>query len=153
MKLASRRFLGMIAVFLVIPGSFGMAANKNKEADAQPAQAQLVDHGEYPCANCFFGNSDYYFCFRTDQNKVLIGHEKVPTMNWRDTSKNYLVKAHKGWMPWQADGASVKLKFDDKYIWLPRPNGKDVRLTQDYTTDIFIENGDCRAAVHKPAAN
>ena len=143
-----------MAVFLVIPGSFGMAA-ANKEADAQAAQAQLLDHGEYPCANCFFGASDYYFCFRTDANKILIGHQHIPTINWRDTSKNYLVKAHKSWTPWQSDGAAVKLKFDSKYIWLPRASGKkDIRLTQDYTRDIFIDSQDCRAAVKKlPGTN
>ncbi len=150
MKSGFQRFVSFVAIALVMPTSFGVAANKNKEADAKAAQAQLLDHNEYPCANCFFGNSDYYFCFRAD-NKVLIGHEKVPTMNWRDTSKDYLTKVHKGWQPWQANGASVNLKYDDKYIWLPGgANGKEVRLTQDYTRDIFIDSRDCRAAVKKP---
>ena len=147
MKSGSMRILATIAVLLALPGSFGMAANK--EADAHAAQAQLLDHGEYPCENCFFGASDYYFCFRADNNKILIGHEKIPTMNWRDDSKNYLTKAHKGWQAWQSEGAGVSLKYDDKYIWLPRANGKDVRLTQDYTRDIFIDSRDCRAAVKK----
>ena len=93
-----------------------------------------------------FGPSTSYFCFRAD-NKVLIGREKIPTMNWRDTSKNDLTKLHKSWQDWQAPGATVNLKYDNKYIWVPGPNGKDVRLTQDYTRDIFVDSRECRAAV------
>src|SRR5580698_9558682 len=98
MKSGFKRSLGFIAIALAIPASFGVAANK--AADAKTAQAQLLDHGEYPCANCFFGAADNYFCFRAD-NKILIAHEKEPTLNWRDTDKNYLTKAHKGWIAWQ----------------------------------------------------
>jgi len=141
-----RRCLGFIAIALVVPASFAVGANK--EADAKTAQAQVLDHGEYPCANCFFGNADYYFCFQAD-NKVLIGHEKVPTLNWRDTSKDYMTKVHKGWTAWQNPASTVNLKYDDKYIWVPGPNGKDVRLKQDYTRDIFIDSRACRDAVKK----
>jgi hypothetical protein len=147
MTLGTKRFFSFMAVALVIPGSFGMAASKN--GDVQTAQAQLLDQNEYECANCFFGTSDHYFCFRTDK-KVLIGHEKIPTLNWRDNDKDYLTKYHKSWTPWQSAGSSVSLKYDDKYIYLPSATGKkDVRLTQDYTRDIFIESRECRAAVTK----
>ncbi len=140
-------FLAVAAVLLVIPESFGIAASKN--GDVRAAQAQVLDQNEYPCANCFFGVSDHYFCFRAE-GKVLIGHEKLPTFNWRDTDKNYLTKVHKAWAPWEASGSAVNLKYDDKYIWVPRGDGKkDVRLTQDYTRDIFIDSRDCRAAVKK----
>jgi hypothetical protein len=141
-----RRSLGFIAVALALPASFGMAANK--EADAKTAQAQLLEHNEYPCAGCFFGASQYYFCFKAD-DKVLIGRAKIPTINYQDSGNNYLTKAHKGWLPWQSTGATVNLKYDDKYIWVPGPNGKSIRMKQDYTRDIFIDSRACRAAVKK----
>ena len=146
MKSGFQRFVSFVAIALVVPSSFGVAANK--EADAKAAQALLLDHNEYPCDNCFFGPATSYFCFRAD-NKVLIGRERIPTMNWRDTSKNDLTKLHKSWREWQAPGATVNLKYDNKYIWVPGPDGKDVRLTQDYTRDIFIDSRECRAAVVK----
>jgi len=112
---------------------------------------QLLDHGEYACSNCFFGTSDHFYCFRVD-NRILIGHEHVPTVNYSDANKNYLTKYHKAWTPWQANGSTVHVKYNDKYIWVPGPEGKkDVRLEQKYTTDIFIDNGPCRDAVHAPA--
>jgi hypothetical protein len=148
MKSGTKRFLGMIALVLAIPASFGLAA-KNKEADAKAAQAQILDHGEYPCSDCFFGASEYYFCFKAD-SKILIGVAKIPTVNFQDSSRNYLTKARNSWLPWQPGASTVDLKYDDKYIWVPRAGGKDVRLKQDYTRDIFIDSRECRAAVKKP---
>ena len=52
-------------------------------------------------------------------------------------------------MPLTADGQSVPLRYDDKYIWVDRPGAKAVRLKQDYNTDIFVNNSQCRSAVKK----
>jgi hypothetical protein len=145
MKSGFQRFVSFIAIALVIPASFGVAANK--EADAKSTQAQLLDHAEYPCSGCFFGASEYYFCFKAD-NKIIIAREKIPTMNYMDPDKNYLTKAYKRWLPWQSS-ATVNLKYDDKYIWTPGPNGKDIRMKQDYSRDIFMDSRECRAAVKK----
>ena len=110
--------------------------------------AQLIEHQEYLCSNCFFGASDYYYCFKAD-NRILIGHQKVPTLNFQDRNKNYFTKVRESWTNWKG-GDSVSLKYDDKYIWLPNPNGKkDIRLTQDYERDIFVAGGQCRAAVKR----
>ena len=79
-----------VAASLAAPVSFGAAA------DRQQAQAQLLDHAEFLCANCFFGASDYYYCFEAD-NKVLIGYQKTPVLNWRNESKNYLTSVHHTW--------------------------------------------------------
>jgi len=135
-----------------VPCSFAAAPDKPQ------VQAQLLDHNEYLCANCFFGASTYYFCFEAD-NKVLIGYEKIPTMNWIDPSKDWLTKVHKSWQPalssqspskdQSAEAQTIPLRYDEKHIWLTGPNGKQVKLTQDYTTDIFVNNQQCRAAVKK----
>jgi hypothetical protein len=33
----------------------------------------------------------------------------------------------------------------------PVAGKKDIRLTQKYTTDIFLNDGPCRQAIHVPA--
>ena len=135
------RSCAFLTLALVLPATFAAAPELPK------VNAQLLEHGEYLCNNCFFGTSDYYYCFKAD-NRILIGHQKVPTMNMQDRNKNYFTKYRKNWTNWKADGDSVSLKYDDKYIWLPNVNGKkDVRLTQDYERDIFPAGGQCRPAV------
>jgi hypothetical protein len=116
--------------------------------DKPRVPGQLLDHNEYLCSNCFFGASTYYYCFEADK-KILIGYQKIPTLNWKDEASNDLTKAHKSWAPWTADGQTVPLRYDDKYIWVTRTDGKTVRLKQDYTTDIFVNNSQCRGAVKK----
>lgn len=119
-----------------------------KAPDKPEIQAQVLDQNQYACASCFFGQSTYYYCFEAD-NKVLIGYEKIPTMNWIDPSRNWLAKVHKSWRPWAEDGKTVPLRYDEKNIWLTGPNGKQVKLKQDYGTDIFINDQRCRAAVKR----
>ncbi len=111
-------------------------------------QAQLLDSNQYLCSNCFFGASTYYYCFEAG-NKVLIGYEKIPTLNWQDPASNDLVKLHKTFRPLSSEGQTVQLRYDDKHIWVTRPGGKTVRLKQDYNTDIFVNNAQCRRAVKK----
>ena len=43
----------------------------------------------------------------------------------------------------------VPLRYDDKFIWVTRNDGKTVKLKQDYNTDIFLNNSQCRGAVKK----
>ena len=109
-----------VALALAAPLVFGA------DAGGVQAQAQLLDHAVFPCVNCFFGTSDHYYCFAAD-NKVLIGHRRAPVMNWRDSSKNALPKIHGGWADWKASGQSVALRYDDQYIWLPRPEDKEAK--------------------------
>ena len=116
--------------------------------DRPQVQAQLLDHNEFLCSNCFFGPSTYYYCFEAD-NKILIGYQKTPTLNWKDETSNDLTRVHKSWKAWSAEGKNIPLSYDDKNIWVTRPDGKLVKLKQDYNTDIFINNKQCRSAVKK----
>lgn len=116
--------------------------------DKPQVQGQLLDQNEYLCANCFFGASTYYYCFEAD-NRILIGYQKIPTLNWRDEASNDLTRFHKSWAPWIAAGQTVPMRYDEKHIWLNRPNGKTVKLTQDYNTGIFVNNSLCRNVVKK----
>ena len=115
-------------------------------ADRQQVQAQLLDHAELLCDNCFFGPSYYYYCFAAE-NKVLIGYQRTRVLNWEDKSKNYLTKAYKAWTVWTPPGENVPLSYDDTHIWVARPNGKPVKLIQSYSRDIFTSNDRCREAV------
>lgn len=114
--------------------------------ERQEAQAQLLDHAEALCDNCFFGPSYYYYCFAAD-NKVLIGYQRTQVLNWEDKSKNYLTHVHSAWKVWDAPGATVPLSYDDKHIWVTRPNGKkQVKMHRIASGDVFINNNQCRDA-------
>jgi hypothetical protein len=41
----------------------------------------------------------------------------------------------------------VPISYDDTHIWVARPDGKSVKLTQNYSHDVFIANDRCREAV------
>jgi len=133
-----------VAASLGAPVSFGAAV------DRQQVQAQLLDHAELLCANCFFGTSDYYYCFAAD-NKVLIGYQRTRVLNWRDQSKNYLTRVHRGWTVWTPPGQTMPISYDDKHIWVTRSDGKQVELTQSYSHDVFTDNDRCREAVKTKA--
>jgi hypothetical protein len=147
-----------VAASLAALVSFGAAA------DRQQGQAQLLDRAEFLCDNCLFGASDYYYCFAAD-DKILIGYQRTPVLNWQDKSKNYLAPVHPSWAAWSAPGQTVPISYDDKHIWIDRvkearpgfwgdlktlafwasrADGKQVRLTRSSTRDIFINNGQCR---------
>jgi hypothetical protein len=133
-----------LAATLAVPASFG------KAADRQQAQAQVLDRAEYLCDNCLFGPSYYYFCFSAD-NKILIAYQRIPVINWEDKSKNYLTKVRHKWDVWSAPGQTVPISYDDKHIWVTRTDAKgkenEVKMIQNYKTDIFTNDARCRAAV------
>jgi hypothetical protein len=127
-----------------------LAAQTSFAADRPQVQAQLLDHAEIPCANCFFGPSYYYYCFEAD-NKVLIGYQRTPVINWQDESKNYLTKVYHGWTAWSPSEQTVPITYDDKHIWVTRPEGKPVKLTQIYSRDVFTGDNRCQEAVRAKA--
>jgi hypothetical protein len=131
----------------------------------QQAQAQLLDRAEFLCDNCFFGASDYYYCFAAD-NKILVGYQRTPVLNYQDKSKNYLAPAHPSWTAWSAPGQTVPISYDAKHIWIDRPqparpgflghlkslafwasraDAKQVRLKQSSIRDIFVNSDKCRS--------
>jgi hypothetical protein len=148
-----------VAVALAPACAFGA------DAPRRQADARVLDHAEFLCDNCFFGASDYYYCFAAD-NKILVAYQKAPVLNWRDKSKNYLTPAHPGWEAWAAPGSTVPVSYDDKHVWVRRPpageakgfgghfravarwfgrsHGREVRLTQSATRDMF-HDAQCRA--------
>jgi hypothetical protein len=123
-----------------------LTAQSSFAADRPQVQAQLLDHAEVTCANCFLVPSYQYYCFEAD-NRVLIGYQRTLTMNWQDESKNYLTKIHRGWTPWTPPGQTLPISYDEKHIWITRPGGKPVKLTQTYSRDVFTGNNRCQDAV------
>ena len=126
----------------------------------------MLDHAELLCANCFFGPSSYYYCLAAD-DKILIGYQRTPVLNWQDQSKNYLTPVHRGWAAWTAPIQTVPISYDDKHIWVSRADGKQVKrglwghvrlaamwasradskqvkLTRSSMHDIFTNNDRCR---------
>ena len=149
-----------VAFCLAASVSFGAAPERKQ------AQVQLLDQAAFLCDNCFFGTSDYYYCFATDDT-VLIGYQQVPVVNWWDKSKNYLTKLHPSWTALDAPAEKVPITYDDKHIWVTRADQdavqkaggrlhavlkerKDVRLVQNYQRDVFT-NKRCQNAVRAKA--
>ena len=130
-----------LAAGLVLAASISFGAR----TDRLQAQARVIDHAELLCANCFFASSDYYYCFAVD-DKILIGYQKAPVLNWRDKSKNYLTRFHHSWLPWAAPDHSIPISYDDKHLWVARPDGKQVKLTLDYSRDVFTNDSRCRVS-------
>lgn len=128
-----------LATWLALAVSFGAPTERER------VRAQLLEHAELLCTNCFFGTSDYYYCFAAD-DKTLIGYQRIPVLNWRDKSKNYLRRVHQEWTAWTAPDQSIPISYDDKHLWVARPDGKQVKLTQDYSRDIFTNNDRCQHA-------
>jgi hypothetical protein len=150
------------AASLAAPVSFGAAANP------QQAQAQVLDRAEFLCANCFFGASDYYYCFAVD-NQILIAYQRTRVLNYQDQSKNYLAPVRPRWAAWSAPGQTVPISYDDKNIWVSREehkpekqgfwahvkgfgiwasrgDSKQVKLTRSSMGDIFTNDDRCRHA-------
>jgi hypothetical protein len=125
----------------------GVAACFGAAADRVHVQAQVLDHAEFLCSNCFFGASDYYYCFAAADNSILIGYQRTPVLNWRDKSKNYLTRVHPGWTAWTPPDQSLAISYDDKHIWVSRTEGKDkdkeLRLTRSAVRDIFTNDDRC----------
>jgi len=110
---------GLRVTALVLLG-FAALAPAVHAAGPQQASAQLLDHAEFLCANCFFGASKYFYCFEADK-QILVGYQKTPVFNFRDDSKNYLTATHPAWAAWPAPGHAVTIRYDEKYIWVDRP--------------------------------
>jgi len=147
-----------VAVWLTASFSFAASAGR------QEAQAQVLDHAEFICDNCFFGPSNYYYCFEAN-NQILVGYQRTPVLNYQDPSKNYLTSVHHAWAEWPAAGQAVPISYDDKHIWVSRDtrqgkgvwahlkligawvsrdNGKQIKLTRSSKRDIFVHSDRCR---------
>jgi hypothetical protein len=131
-------------------------------------QAQLLDQAALLCDNCFFGASNYYYCFSAD-SMVLIGYQRTPVVNWWDKSKNYLVKAHPSWTALDAPTETIPVSYDNKHIWVNRADqdavknargrlhavikeNPEVRLIRDSSKDVFT-NKQCQEAVRAAKAH
>ncbi|HEX3875483.1 MAG TPA: hypothetical protein VHW24_00760 [Bryobacteraceae bacterium] len=152
-----------IAILATASASFGQAAKKPKTE----AQAQLLDQAQFACVNCFFGATKQFYCFEAN-NQILIGYQKIPTMNWDDSSKNFLTPVHPTWTAWRAAAPALPITYDAKHIyvqrvdpkqykgflgdlkgfafWATRANSKRAKLTRTSMSDVFSNDQRCHAA-------
>lgn len=140
-----------VLTVLVAGAVFGPAVLAAPPADHKEAQAKILEQEKYPCENCFFGGTDYFFCFEAD-NQVLVAHDKIPTMNWTDPNKNYFGKLHGSWKNPAPENESLKISYDDRHVWMARADGKQIRLDREVSHDPFT-NPQCRGAVKKAAGD
>ena len=137
-----------------------------KAADSRvQAQAVVLDRAEFPCANCLFGENHYYYCFAVGP-QVLVGYQTARVVNWKDDSKNYLTPFYPPWVEWSPPAPTLSISYDDKHIWVSRPEraatrstfwaplrgirglfgsvSKPVRLKRSSARDVFLNSDRCR---------
>jgi hypothetical protein len=130
---------------LVLALAAGVPVMFAAQPDRKEAQARIVEEEKYPCVNCFFGTADYFFCFQAD-SQILVARDKIRSMNWTDGNRNYLGKVHKSWKIPTTAGDSVKIEYDEKHVWIPRGDGKQIRMNREVEHNPFT-NAQCRGAV------
>lgn len=150
--------ISLCATSLAVPFLCSGAADATAKV-----QAQLIEQAEFPCANCLFGKSSTYYCFAAG-SEVLVGRQKVPVLNYKDKSKNYLNWMHRGWAAWTPPGATLPITYDDKHIWVSRAeaaparrsflrsignwfsraNDKQAKLTRSSERNVFSKEDRCR---------
>jgi hypothetical protein len=118
------------------------------------AQAQVLDHAQFLCSNCFFAPSDYYFCFDTG-NQIFVAYQRIPVINWRDKTKNDLTRVPRvrdKLALWNPPTQSFPISYDEKNIWVSRDNGKQVKLIRSGLSDRFASDARCRPTPKAPWA-
>ena len=113
------------------------------------AQAQVLDHAQFLCSNCFFAPSDYYFCFDTG-NQIFVAYQRIPVINWQDKTKNYLTKVRHKWTVWNPPSQSVPISYDEKHIWVSGDKAKEVKLIRSGLSDMFSSDARCRPTPKAP---
>jgi hypothetical protein len=105
----------------------------------QYQQATLVDTGEYDVCHydCQpFDRPTLYFCVHVG-NRILVGSTSTGWIWAYDNSKMLNLR-----------GKSVLVRYNDHSIWIVRTDGKDMRLKQNYSRDVFADSG-CSAEIHR----
>jgi hypothetical protein len=75
----------------------------------------------------------FYFCFDTG-DRILIGHKSA--LKWEyDPSEMHRLRDQQ-----------VRLRYDQRYIWIIRTDGKEMKLKQDYTRKDLFSGGKCGEA-------
>jgi hypothetical protein len=158
----------VIRISVCVAAGLAASVTFGASADRPQVDARLLDRAAFLCSNCFFGPSTYYYCFAVGE-KILIGYQRTPVLNWQDKSKNYLASIHSNWTAWTAPGQTVPIRYDTQHIWISRAEGrpaghglvadlkaagkwvsrdnaKEVRLARTSKGDIFTNEPRCRRA-------
>ena len=102
-------------------------------------EARYLDDAVYePChGDCApFNIAYFYFCLET-RDRILIGQKHAWKWEYNPAQMHPL------------RGKTVSLRYDDKYIWLIRTDGKEMKLKQDYSMDVFRDQR-CKDVIHAP---
>jgi hypothetical protein len=105
-----------------------------KYRDALLLEVSEYDPCHHDCAP--FDRPTLFMCIQLGHG-VLIGSRKADWVWGYDSSKMFAVQ-----------GKPVSIRFNRDSIWLVRTDGKELRLTQNYTQDVF-HNSACVAEVHR----
>lgn len=130
-KLLLIDFLAILAC-----GSIGLTARPKAH---KYRQGIMIDTGEYDwchhdCAP--FDRPTYFFCVRVG-DKTLVGSRPADWFWMYDSSQMFRFK-----------GQPISIRYDDRWMWIVRTDGKDMRLSQDYSRNVFSRS-ECVAEIHR----
>jgi len=102
-------------------------------------QGIMIDTGEYDwchhdCAP--FDRPTNFFCVQIG-DKILIGSRSADWIWMYDSSQMRRFK-----------GQPISIRYDQRSMWIIRTDGKDMRLSQDYSQNVF-SRPECVAELHR----
>jgi hypothetical protein len=127
------RHCPLFVVFLALV-CCSISANERKYQEGVMLDAAEYDWCHHDCAP--FDRPTYFFCVQAN-DQVLIGSRKADWFWMYDSSKmmNFV-------------GKQVSLRYDNDSIWIMRTESKDMRLSRDYSEDVFTRPA-CIAEVRR----
>jgi hypothetical protein len=113
---------------------FTVHADENKYQ-----QGIMIDTGEYDWCHYDCAPVDrptFFFCVQVS-DQILIGSRSADWVWMYDSSKMLHVK-----------GQPISIRYDEHSMWIIRTDGKDMRLSRDYSQNVF-SRPECVAEVHR----
>jgi hypothetical protein len=110
--------------------------------DGSYTEATYVSDVDYSACNFDCGPFhivQYYFCFAAG-DRTLIGHKPAPWKWEYDPAEMHSL-----------EGQKVRLRYDQKHIWVIRTDGKELKLKQEYEKKDLFPGGKCSEAGEKSA--
>lgn len=126
------------SLFLVLAALLALLSSV-RAGEPQYHQGVMLDAAQfdschYDCAP--FDRPTLFFCLQFEK-QILIGSRKAD-WKWEYDSSEML----------RFRGKEVSFRYDNRSIWIIRTDGKDMRLANDYSQNVF-SNPACIAEVHQ----
>jgi hypothetical protein len=129
-----RHFFSVALILTTIPSIVAAHAGKRQYVSGTMLDASEYDWCHHDCDP--FDRPAFFYCVKT-ANELLTGSHKVDWV-WQKDSSKMVAPA----------GRQVSVRYDRDSFWIVRTDGKDMRVTRDYSQDVFT-NAECTAEIHR----